>query len=64
MSHTERLKRSAKIFRQRTPAAFDQLLTELAPRYAEADAKRKTRPQRQRRPGPAASTPCPLATGC
>jgi hypothetical protein len=63
MSHTERLKRSAKIFRQRTgitPAAFDQLLAELAPRYAEADAKRKTRPQRQRKPGAGRKHALPL----
>jgi hypothetical protein len=54
MSHTERLKRSPAAFRQLTglsPAAFDQLLTELTPRYQQADARRKNRPGRRRRPG-------------
>jgi hypothetical protein len=54
MSHTDRLKRCAGAFRQLTgltPAAFDQLLAELAPRYQAADARRKARPDRQRRPG-------------
>ena len=54
MSHTERLQRSPTAFRQLTgitPAAFDRLLADLAPRYDEADARRKDRPGRQRRPG-------------
>ena len=54
MSHTERLQRSPKAFRQLTgitPAAFDRLLADLTPRYQEADAKRKARPGRRRRPG-------------
>ena len=54
MSHTDRLKRSATTFRQLTgisPAAFDQLLAELAPRHEAAEAKRKGRPGRQRKPG-------------
>src|SRR5437764_864232 len=53
MSHTDRLKRSAGTFRQLTgitPAAFDRLLTELVPRYAAADARRKDRPGRRRKP--------------
>ena len=44
MSHTNRLKRMPDTFRQLTgitPAAFDQLLTELEPLYQRADAKRK-----------------------
>lgn len=37
------------------PAAFDRLLTELEPRYQQADAKRKGRPSRK--PKPDASSP-------
>ena len=54
MTHTDRLRRSAKTFRQLTgltPVAFDRLLGELEPRYAAADAKRKARPGRRRKPG-------------
>jgi DDE superfamily endonuclease/Helix-turn-helix of DDE superfamily endonuclease len=54
MSHTERLRRSPNAFRQLTgitPAAFDRLLADLTPRYQEAEAKRKDRPGRKRRPG-------------
>jgi hypothetical protein len=54
MSHTSRLKRAPDTFRQLTgitPAAFDQLLAELEPLYQRADAKRKTRRPRQRKPG-------------
>jgi DDE superfamily endonuclease/Helix-turn-helix of DDE superfamily endonuclease len=54
MSHTERLKRSPKAFRQLTgitPAAFDRTLAQLTPRYEAADARRKARPGRRRRPG-------------
>lgn len=54
MSHTERLRRSPKNFRQLTgitPAAFDRLLAELTPRYEQAEARRKDRPGRKRRPG-------------
>ena len=54
MSRTDRLKRSAETFRQLTgitPVAFDHLLAELEPRYAAADAKRKDRPGRKRKPG-------------
>lgn len=54
MSHTERLRRSPKAFRQLTgitPVVFDQLLADLTPRYEHADAKRKNRPDRQRQPG-------------
>jgi DDE superfamily endonuclease len=54
MSHSDRLKRSPDTFRQLTgisPAAFDQLLAQLTPRYHEAEARRKGRPGRQRKPG-------------
>lgn len=54
MSHTIRLKRVPDTFRQLTgitPEAFDQLLAELEPLYQQADAKRKTRRPRQRKPG-------------
>jgi DDE superfamily endonuclease len=54
MSHTERLRRSPNAFRRLTgitPAAFDRLLTDLTPRYQQAEAKRKDRPGRKRRPG-------------
>jgi hypothetical protein len=54
MSHTERLRRSPNAFRQLTgitPAAFDRLLADLTPRYEQAEARRKDRPGRQRRPG-------------
>src|SRR4051812_25192747 len=54
MSHTERLQRSPKAFRQLTgitPDAFDRLLADLAPRYEQAEARRKDRPGRRRRPG-------------
>src|SRR5439155_18428233 len=34
-----------------TPAAFDRLLAQLTPRYEAADARRKDRPGRRRRPG-------------
>src|SRR5919107_4879560 len=54
MSHTERLRRSPNAFRQLTgitPIVFDQLLADLTPRYEQADARRKERPGRLRRPG-------------
>jgi hypothetical protein len=54
MSHTDRLRRSPRAFRQLTgitPLVFDKLLADLTPRYLQADAKRKDRPGRQRRPG-------------
>jgi hypothetical protein len=54
MSHTERLQRSPKAFRLLTgisPAAFDRLLAELTPRYDRAEARRKDRPGRRRKPG-------------
>jgi len=54
MSHIERLRRSPNAFRQLTgitPLVFDKLLTDLTPRHELADAKRKDRPGRRRRPG-------------
>src|SRR3954454_4899650 len=54
MSHTDRLRRSPNAFRRLTgitPDAFDRLLAQLAPRYEAADARRKDRPGRRRKPG-------------
>lgn len=54
MSHTDRLRRTPKAFRRLTgitPAAFDRLLDQLTPRYKQADARRKDRPGRRRKPG-------------
>jgi hypothetical protein len=54
MSHTDRLRRAPKAFRRLTgitPAAFDRLLDQLTPRYEQADARRKDRPGRKRKPG-------------
>jgi hypothetical protein len=54
MSHSDRLKRTPDTFRRLTglsPGAFDRLLAQLAPRYHEADARRKARPDRRRKPG-------------
>jgi hypothetical protein len=54
MSHTERLRGSPRAFRQLTgitPLVFDKLLADLTPRYEQADASRKDRPGRQRKPG-------------
>ncbi len=64
MSHTDRLRRSAATLRQLTgltPAAFDRLLADLEPRYAAADAKRKARPGRRRKPGAGRKHALPLA---
>src|SRR5262245_61431386 len=54
MSHTDRLRQAPKAFRRLTgitPAAFDDLLNQLTPRYEQADARRKDRPGRKRKPG-------------
>jgi hypothetical protein len=54
MSHTARLRSSPTAFRRLTgitPAAFDGLLAQLAPRHDQAEARRKDRPGRERRPG-------------
>jgi hypothetical protein len=64
MSHTDRLKRCPAAFRRLTgitPAAFDDLLAELTPRYERADARRKDRPGRKRRPGGGRRHALPLA---
>jgi len=49
-----RLRRSPGNFRALTgitPAAFDQLLAQVQPRHAAAEAKRLGRPDRKRQPG-------------
>src|SRR3954454_3856830 len=54
MSNTDRLRRSPNAFRQLTgitPDAFDRLLAQLTPLHEAADARRKDRPGRQRKPG-------------
>jgi hypothetical protein len=54
MSHVDRLKKSPSVFRSLTgitPAAFDSLLAELGSRYEAAEAGRKGRPGRRRKPG-------------
>ncbi len=64
MSHTDRLRRSAETFRRLTglsPAAFDELLAELGPRHAAAEAKRRDRPGRRRKPGAGRRHARPLA---
>jgi hypothetical protein len=64
MSHTSRLKRMPDTFRQLTgitPEAFDRLLAELEPRYQQADAKRKARRTRRRKPGAGRKFTLPLA---
>ena len=64
MTHTDRLKRSPDTFRRLTgitPAAFDRLLAEVEPRYRQADARRKARPGRRRKPGAGRKHALPLA---
>jgi hypothetical protein len=64
MSHTDRLKQSPDTFRPLTgitPAAFDRLLTQLAPRHQQAEARRKDRPGRRRKPGAGRKHTLPLA---
>ncbi len=64
MSHTNRLRRNPGTFRQLTgitPDVFDQLLVELEPRHQQAEAKRKTRRPRQRKPGAGAKHSLDLA---
>ncbi len=54
MSHAARLRKSPSTFRSLTglsPEKFDALLAELEPRYEAAEAKRKDRPGRRRKPG-------------
>ncbi len=54
MSQTDRLKRCPVAFRRLTgitPTAFDRLMAELTPRYEQAEARRKDRPGRRRKPG-------------
>jgi hypothetical protein len=64
MSHTARLRRSPGAFRQLTgitPLVFDKLLADLTPRYERADARRKDRPDRRRRPGAGRKHALPLS---
>src|SRR5689334_22242755 len=64
MSHTDRLRRSPNAFRQLTgitPDAFDRLLAQLTPRYEQADARRKARPDRRRKPGAGPKHKLPLS---
>ena len=54
MSHTDRLREAPTAFRRLTgitPAAFDGLLARLTPRSEQAEARRKDRPGRRRKPG-------------
>ena len=54
MSHTDRLRKAPQAFRRLTgitPFAFDELLEKLTPLYDQADARRKGRPGRKRKPG-------------
>jgi hypothetical protein len=54
MSHTDRLRKAPKAFRRLTgitPTAFDHLLAQLTPLHQAADARRKARPGRKRKPG-------------
>jgi hypothetical protein len=54
MSHTDRLRKAPKTFRRLTgitPAAFDGLLAQPTPRHEQAEARRKARPGRKRKPG-------------
>jgi len=54
MMHADRLKKSPASFRSLTgitPGAFDALLAELGPRHEAAEARRKARPGRKRKPG-------------
>jgi DDE superfamily endonuclease/Helix-turn-helix of DDE superfamily endonuclease len=54
MSHTDRLRKTPKAFRRLTgitPAAFDRLLDQLTPRYEQAEARRRDRLGRKRKPG-------------
>jgi hypothetical protein len=64
MSHTDRLRRSPNAFRQLTgitPVAFDRLLAQLAPAYEAAEARRKDRPDRKRKPGAGPKRKLPLS---
>lgn len=64
MSHTDRLQRCPDAFRQLTgltPAAFDQLLAELAPRHRQAQDRHRNRPGRRRKPGAGRKHPLSLA---
>jgi len=64
MSHTDRLRRSPNAFRQLTgitPDAFDRLLAQLTPLHEAAEARRKDRPGRRRKPGAGPKHKLPLS---
>lgn len=64
MSHTDRLRRSPNAFRQLTgitPDAFDRLLAQLTPLHDAAEARRKDRPGRRRKPGAGPKHKLPLS---
>src|SRR4051812_43636841 len=64
MMHIDRLRRYPATFRQLTgltPDKFDQALAGLAPLYQRADARRKDRPGRKRKPGAGRKFTLPLA---
>lgn len=64
MSHTDRLRRQPRCFRQLTgltPAKFDALLAQLTPRAEAAQAARRDRPGRKRKPGAGRKHVLPLA---
>jgi hypothetical protein len=64
MSHIDRLRKTPKSFRRLTgitPAAFERLLDQLIPRYEQAQARRKDRPGRVRKPGGGRKHALPLA---
>jgi DDE superfamily endonuclease/Helix-turn-helix of DDE superfamily endonuclease len=64
MSHTDRLRRSPNAFRQLTgitPDAFDRLLAQLTPAHETAEARRKDRPGRRRKPGAGPKHKLPLS---
>src|SRR5947207_4729910 len=64
MMHTDRLKRAPAAFRQLTgltPDKFDHVLAALTPRHQQAEARRKDRPGRKRKPGAGRKHTLPLA---
>lgn len=64
MSHTDRLRRSPNAFRQLTgitPDALDRMLAQLIPLHEAAEARRKDRPGRKRKPGAGPKHKLPLS---
>jgi hypothetical protein len=63
VTHVDRLRKSPVSFRSLTgitPEKFDALLAELGPRYEAAEARRKDRPGRKRKPGAGPKHTLPL----